>query len=132
TQSLPYPDQDVFTYEQLYLNIQLSFKQEFEWIEEVVSLSCLVGFRLLVELVEILPGKPDSPVSPFLSLVLNANVSTLAHLDGKDFVLCLVLAIGKFLGGRLVLGKQGPVVEARNGDFLAFCSESTTHFNLKY
>ena len=45
TQSLPYPDQDVFTYEQLYLNIQLSFKQEFEWIEEVVSLSCLVGFR---------------------------------------------------------------------------------------
>jgi hypothetical protein len=39
TQSLPYPNQDVFTYEQLYLNIELSFKQEFEWIEEVVSLS---------------------------------------------------------------------------------------------
>ena len=81
---------------------------------------------------EILPGKPDSPVSPFLSLVLNANVSTLAHLDGKDFVLCLVLAIGEFLGGGLVLGEQGLVVEARNSDFLAFCSESTTHFNLKY
>jgi hypothetical protein len=70
--------------------------------------------------VEILPGKPDSPVSPFLSLVLNANVSTLAHLDGKDFVLCLVLAIREFLRGRLVLGEQGLVVEARNGDFLAF------------
>lgn len=81
---------------------------------------------------EILPGKPDSPVSPFVSLVLNANISTLAHLDGKDFVLCLVLAIGEFSGGGLVLGEQGLVVEARNGDFLAFCSERTTHFNLKY
>jgi len=82
--------------------------------------------------VEILPGKPDSPVAPFLSLVLNANVSTLAHLDGKDFVLCLVLVIGEFLGGGVVLGEQGLVVEARNGDFLAFRSERTTHFNLKY
>ena len=48
---------------------------------------------------EILPGKSDSPMAPFLSLVLNANISTLAHLDGKDFVLCLVLVIGEFLGG---------------------------------
>jgi hypothetical protein len=46
TQCLPYTDQDVFNYEQLYINIQLSFKKEFEWIEAVVSLSC--GFQILV------------------------------------------------------------------------------------
>jgi hypothetical protein len=71
-------------------------------------------------------------VAPFLSLVLNVNVSTLSHVDGKDFVLCLILVIGEFVGGGLVLGEQGLVVEARNGDFLAFCSGNTTHFNLKY
>jgi len=87
---------------------------------------------VLIKVVEILPGKPDSPVAPFVSLVLNLNVTTLAHLDGKDFVLCLVLAIGDFEGGGLVLGEQGLVIEARNGDFVAFCSSKTTHFNLKY
>jgi hypothetical protein len=51
-------------------------------------------YEILVELVEILPGKPDSPVAPFLSLVVNINVSTLAHRDAKDKLLCLVLAVG--------------------------------------
>jgi hypothetical protein len=82
--------------------------------------------------VEILPGKPDSPVAPFLSLVLNVNVRTLSHVDGKDFMLCLILVIGEFTGGGLVFAEQGLVVEARNGDFIAFHSGSTTHFNLKY
>lgn len=81
---------------------------------------------------DILPCKPDSPVAPFASLVLNINVTTLAHLDGKDFVLCLVLPIGEFVGGGLVLGEQGLVIEARNGDFVAFSSNKTTHFNLRY
>lgn len=49
TQSLPYMDQDVFKYEQLYLNIQLSFKVEFEWIETVVSLSCSARSQYLTQ-----------------------------------------------------------------------------------
>jgi len=36
TQSLPYLDKDVFQYEELYANIQMTFKKEFEWIEAMV------------------------------------------------------------------------------------------------
>ncbi|KAG2112055.1 uncharacterized protein F5147DRAFT_541833, partial [Suillus discolor] len=58
-----------------------------------------VEYQVPVELVELLPGKVDSPVVPFLSLVLNINISTLAHRDDKDLTLCLVLPIGEFVGG---------------------------------
>ena len=64
-----------------------------------------------------LPGKPDLPVAPFLSLVINVNVTTLAHRDAKDKLLCLVLAVGNFTSGELVLYEQGLVLELRNGDF---------------
>jgi len=89
-------------------------------------------YKALVELVELLPGKPDSPVAPFLSLVININVATLGHQDTKDKLLCLVLAVGRFTGGGLVLKEQGLVVELRHGDFIAFTSADTTHFNLEY
>ncbi|KAG1845832.1 hypothetical protein F4604DRAFT_1688598 [Suillus subluteus] len=132
TQCLPYPDKDVFQYEQLYLNIQTAFQKEFEWIEGVLRRAFPEEYRVLVELVELLPGNVDSPVAPFLSLVLNVDVSTLAHRDDKDLKLCLVLPIGEFAAGGLVLAEQGLVIEAMNGDLLAFCSSGTTHFNLKY
>src|ERR1700761_9395631 len=89
-------------------------------------------YEVLVELVEMLPGKPDSPVAPFLSLVININVATLAHRDAKDKLLCLVLAVGCFSGGGLVLKEQGLVVELGHGDFVVFTSGDTTHFNLEY
>ena len=70
--------------------------------------SCLPQeYQIFVELVEMLPGRPDSPVAPFVSLVLNINVATLAHCDAKDKLLCLVLAVGHFSGGGLVLREPG-------------------------
>ncbi|KAG1800756.1 uncharacterized protein HD556DRAFT_1197282, partial [Suillus plorans] len=122
TQCLPYPDKDMFQHEQLYLNIQTTFQKEFEWIEAVLRRAFPEEHQVLVELVKLLPGKADSPVVPFLSLVLNVNISTLAHRDDKDLTLCLVLPIGEFVGGGLVLAEQGLVIEAMNGDLLAFCS----------
>lgn len=95
--------------------------------------SCLPReYQIFVELVEMLPGRPDSPVAPFVSLVLNINVATLAHRDAKDKLLCLVLAVGHFSGGGLVLREPGLVVELRHGDFVCFPSGDTTHFNLEY
>jgi predicted membrane-bound spermidine synthase len=87
---------------------------------------------VLAELVDILPNAEESPVKPFLSLVVNINVCTVAHRDAKDFRLCLVLPIGNFMGGGLVMREQGVVVEMRNGDFACFRSAETTHFNLDY
>ncbi|KAG1752118.1 hypothetical protein EDB19DRAFT_1618696, partial [Suillus lakei] len=132
TQTLPYLLQESFNHEQLYLNIQASLADVFEWIETVFWACLPKEYKALVELVELLPGKPDSPVAPFLSLVININVATLGHRDAKDKLLCLVLAVGHFTGGGIVLKEQGLVVELRHGDFIAFTSADTTHFNLEY
>jgi len=40
---------------------------------------------VLAELVDILPNVEELPVKPFLSLVVNINVCTVAHRDAKDF-----------------------------------------------
>ncbi|KAH9914613.1 uncharacterized protein B0H18DRAFT_886800, partial [Fomitopsis serialis] len=42
---------------------------------------------------EVLPGNASSLVHPFLSLVVNLNVATLAHRDKQDKSLCVVLAV---------------------------------------
>ncbi|KAG1876217.1 hypothetical protein F4604DRAFT_1581467, partial [Suillus subluteus] len=89
-------------------------------------------YNLLVEVVDLLPGQEFSPVRPFLSLVLNINVCTMAHCDTKDKEFCLVLPIRDFQGGALVTYEQGLAVELRGGDFMIFRSCSSTHFNLVY
>jgi hypothetical protein len=85
-----------------------------------------------VELVELLPGQAESPIRLFLSLVLNINVHTEGHRDSKNKEFCLVLPIGQFKGGALVLYEQRLVVELRSGNFVFFRSSKSTHFNLSY
>jgi predicted 2-oxoglutarate/Fe(II)-dependent dioxygenase YbiX len=85
-----------------------------------------------MRVVHSLPGNSRPPVAPFVSLVVNINVHTEGHRDRKDLVLCLVIPIGEFEGGELVMYEQGLVVELRSGDFIVFCSAETTHFNLEY
>lgn len=89
-------------------------------------------YIVLAELVDILPNTGGSPIKPFLSLVVNINIYTIGHQDGKDFRLCLVLPIGNFIGGGLVMREQEIVVEMHNRDFACFRSNETTHFNLDY
>ena len=72
--------------------------------------------------VRILPGNNTAVSAPFLGLVINLNVVTAAHRDSKDDGVCLVLAIGDFEGGELVLYEPGLVVPLRNGDFVIFPS----------
>lgn len=82
--------------------------------------------------VRILPGNNTAVSAPFLGLVINLNVVTAAHRDSKDDGVCLVLAIGDFEGGELVLYEPGLVVPLRNGDFVIFPSCKSTHFNLHF
>ena len=89
-------------------------------------------YNLLAKVVECLPGNTVSEVMPFVSLVVNINVRTDAHRDKWDKSLCLVLAIGDFSDGGLVLKEQGLVLELRNGDWAVFRSSESTHFNLDY
>lgn len=80
----------------------------------------------------LLPGNNQPLASPFIGLVINLNVATAAHRDSKDESLCLVLAVGSFTGGDLVLYEPGLVIPLRNGDFVIFPSCDVTHFNLHY
>ncbi|KAA1472866.1 hypothetical protein DENSPDRAFT_851206 [Dentipellis sp. KUC8613] len=81
---------------------------------------------------EFLPGNAQSFIWPFLGWVVNVNIVAQAHRDGKDRHYCLVMPIGDFQGGELVLYEQGLVFQLRNGDFVVFESGKTTHFNLRY
>lgn len=80
----------------------------------------------------ILPGNSEPICAPFIGLVINLNVVTAAHRDCKDDGVCLVLAIGDFEGGDLVLYEPGLVVPLHHGDFAVFPSCKLTHFNLHY
>lgn len=64
--------------------------------------------------------------------MFNLNAVTKGHRDSGDLDLCLVLPIGKFQGGRLVLKEPGLVVELLQGDFIAFQSAKVTHLNTHY
>ncbi|EPS92477.1 hypothetical protein FOMPIDRAFT_1078912, partial [Fomitopsis schrenkii] len=81
---------------------------------------------------ELLPCNNQAVSAPFLGLVINLNVATAAHRDNKDECVCLVLAIGDFVGGELVLYEPGLVIPLRHGDFVLFPSCELTHFNLHY
>lgn len=89
-------------------------------------------YRATVQILDTLPGQPSSLVSPFPSFAFNINVCTQGHRDVGDNNLCLVLVAGHFEGGALALHEPGLVVELGNGDWAAFQSNLTTHYNLHY
>ena len=77
-------------------------------------------YEALLRIADSLPEHVMSPVMPFVSLVVNINVRTEAHRDKWDKTLCLVLAVGDFSGGGLVLEEQGLILELQSGDFAVF------------
>ena len=79
-----------------------------------------------------LPGSTRPPAYPFSGFVINFNVSTKGHRDGKDLKACLVMPIGTFQGGELCLAEPGLVIPLGSGDVFIFPSCLITHFNLLY
>ena len=65
-------------------------------------------------------------------LVLNINVRTQAHRDTFDKELCIVMPVGEFCGGELVMVEQGLIFLLQNADFAVFWCAETTHFNMNY
>lgn len=60
------------------------------------------------------------------------NVLTKPHRDTKDLKLCVVIPVGGFVRGQLVLVEPGIVVPLRPGDLMISPSCSFTHLNLDY
>ncbi|KAH9828712.1 uncharacterized protein C8Q71DRAFT_687833, partial [Rhodofomes roseus] len=133
-QFIPYPSKDMTnsTNQSIYQSMKQILAPLFDWLDLKVSCLTIKELVMLRSYVRVLPGNNRPLASPFLGLVVNMNVTTAAHRDGKDDGICLVLAIGDFEGGELVLYEPGLIVPLWNGDFILFPSCDLTHFNLHY
>ncbi|EGO02513.1 hypothetical protein SERLA73DRAFT_150234 [Serpula lacrymans var. lacrymans S7.3] len=103
SQMIPYLSKEIKDDSTIYQTIKVVFADLFHWIHDVIELQLPEEYELLAEVTSILPGINLSPIFPFLSLVINLNVSTKGHRDSKDKDFCLVLPIGNFQGGALVM-----------------------------
>lgn len=79
-----------------------------------------------------LPANANAPAYPFGGLVINFNVCTDGHRDVMDDRLCVVIPLGDFEGGELVIYEASLVFDARPGEAIIFRSTELTHFNLHY
>lgn len=73
-----------------------------------------------------------SAAYPFTGFVFNLNSRSQGHLDGKDWSICIVIPIGEFDRGELVLEELGLVLCLNSGDCIAFRSQLITHYNLDF
>ena len=156
-QFMPYPSRDMTELgnASIYQSLKNVLGPLFDWLDVKVggypdcwcaSYNSVQMLNFLLQLREIMPDvynhlegysrllpcNNQALSAPFLGLVINLNVATAAHRDSKDERICLVLAVGDFEGGELVLYEPGLVIPLRNGDFVLFPSCDLTHFNLHY
>jgi len=89
-------------------------------------------YAILSQYVDILPCNDVSAVDPFTGLVLNINVTTLAHRDPADEKFCLILVISDYEGGELCFIETGLVLGLKLGDVVIFPSMKLTHFNAHF
>ncbi|KAI0055056.1 hypothetical protein BV25DRAFT_1816167 [Artomyces pyxidatus] len=132
SQLVPYVSKEMRDEEELYQLVKALFREVFEWINTMVATCLPEEHRVLKIEADVLPGNNQSPVYPFLGFVINLNVATKAHLDAQDKLLCLVMALGEYEGGELVMVEPGLVLPLRCGDLVAFQSCRITHFNLHF
>ena len=106
----------------------LAFKLIFSQIRDILPDT----YHQLELVAEVMPGGQISSQHPFTGMVVNINAHTLGHRDGKDFLLCIVIPLGNFVGAELCLYEPGLVFPLQNGDLFGFRSFDITHFNLPY
>ncbi|EPS99838.1 hypothetical protein FOMPIDRAFT_1082463, partial [Fomitopsis schrenkii] len=134
-QLIPYPSKDMTDprgKQSIYQSVKNILAPVFEFLDSKLQELLPETYERLDAYARILPGNEQPVGAPFLGLVVNVNVVTAAHRDSKDEGVCLVLVVGDFLGGELVLYEPGLVLPLLNGDFTIFPSCELTHFNLHY
>ena len=85
-------------------------------------------YSRLMEAIDMLPGASHSPFSPMSSLVVNLNISMLAHRDSFNKELCLVMPVGEFDGGA---GSGSPTQEWGHRGF-PVCRDHTLQHDLQW
>ncbi|TFK73882.1 hypothetical protein BDN72DRAFT_760990, partial [Pluteus cervinus] len=89
-------------------------------------------FEVLQEYLYHLPLFMETPCYPFMGCVVNFCVSTSAHTDPCDKLICVVVPFGDFQGGEICLYEPGLVFSLQPGEILMFPSYKITHFNLHF
>ncbi|KAG2357933.1 hypothetical protein BDR07DRAFT_1262935, partial [Suillus spraguei] len=79
TQCLSHSLKDILEHQQVYNNVLATFSKLFEWLEHVMKTHLPEEYEVIVELSQNLPGRECSQVAPFLSIVINLNVTIEAH-----------------------------------------------------
>lgn len=69
---------------------------------------------------------------PFSSMVLNINAVTDGHRDSKDDRYCVVIPIGDFQDGELILYEPRISIALRSCNPIIFDSRGITHLNQHY
>ncbi|KAG6371355.1 hypothetical protein JVT61DRAFT_9557 [Boletus reticuloceps] len=132
SQFILYMSQETFEHEDLYHHFVEVFSGIFEWVRQNLKSQLPEEYEMIAQFSTILPENASCPTHPFTSLVLNINACTRVHRDSGDLHFCLVMPIGQFQGGSLVLVEPGLVLDLRQGDFAVFQSCDVSHFNLNY
>ncbi|EPS99856.1 hypothetical protein FOMPIDRAFT_1078263, partial [Fomitopsis schrenkii] len=137
-QFVPYMSKDVTEHATTYQLVKDILRDVFDWLARkasyLIDMEGILPYKYsrLEATTSILPDYNMSAVRPFVGLVLNFNIASLAHRDAKDDGICLVMPLGDFVGGTLCLVEPGIVLPLRHGDFTMFRSCDITHFNLHY
>ncbi|KAG1779858.1 hypothetical protein EV702DRAFT_934861, partial [Suillus placidus] len=78
-QVIPYISNDLQQHRRIYGTIGRVYAELFEWVRHLMETYLQEEFEMLMEVASCLPGNCTPPVAPFISLVININVSTRAH-----------------------------------------------------
>ncbi|KAJ8489512.1 hypothetical protein ONZ45_g13557 [Pleurotus djamor] len=132
SQFIPRPSTEMKLFPHEYATLQDLFADVFEELRSEIERLLPQEYHVEKLFAELLPGEAPSPVFPFSGVVVNLNVETALHFDYEDVVMCLVLAIGDFMGGDLCFRDSGIRLEVRNGDWVVFNSRKEAHFNMPY
>ncbi|KAG2028614.1 hypothetical protein BDR03DRAFT_838341, partial [Suillus americanus] len=79
SQMIPYISKDLQQHQQIYGTLTRVYTQLFEWVRTLMETYLPDEFEMLMEVAAALPGNCTSPITPFVSLVININVCTKAH-----------------------------------------------------
>lgn len=151
SQFIPRSSKDIQQQPEEYLLLSECFEKVFLWFREVVRhfIFCMSEvnhtdsqlqqtlpeeYEIIKLFADVLPADASSPAFPFSGFVVNINVTTRIHRDGKDLNFCVVLVISSddCEGGDICFLEAGVKLGLRNGDFLVFPSTVLSHFNLHF
>jgi hypothetical protein len=97
-----------------------------------MKISLPAEFDELEETASAVPMFHKHHAYPFTGFVVNVSCRSEVHKDAKDRCMCVVIPIGQYDRGELVIEELGLVVDLRPGQFLAFKSKYLTHYNLDF